>query len=167
MLAECQNSPLPANSCDVILALELIEHIPDPDALARETARLLKPGGVCVISTPPRLRAIYEGEPHFGLRGLALLPFALQGPVARRVFRASYPFPITRQYTFSSSVARPFEKYGLARHVRLSARATRWAQRSAVFKRAMEATHWQVIVLQKPGVNAGKRMTPQPAIALQ
>jgi SAM-dependent methyltransferase len=106
--ADCQAVPL-NEQYDVILALDLIEHIPDPRAMASEIKRLLAPGGVCLITTPPRLLSILWGEPHWvGLRGLALLPLRAQRWVAEHIFRRRYPYPIERQYVFARQVGRLF-----------------------------------------------------------
>jgi 2-polyprenyl-3-methyl-5-hydroxy-6-metoxy-1,4-benzoquinol methylase len=44
--------PLPAASFDLIVAIEIIEHLENPRATAREWRRLLRPGGALVMSTP-------------------------------------------------------------------------------------------------------------------
>jgi 2-polyprenyl-3-methyl-5-hydroxy-6-metoxy-1,4-benzoquinol methylase len=44
--------PLPSESFDTIVAAEVIEHLENPRAMAREVFRLLRPGGVTVVSTP-------------------------------------------------------------------------------------------------------------------
>lgn len=44
--------PLPADSFDLIVAVEIIEHLENPRAVAREWLRLLRPGGLLVMSTP-------------------------------------------------------------------------------------------------------------------
>ncbi len=44
---------------DVVLALEVIEHVDDPDALLRDIANLLKPGGIAIVSTPNRTSQSY------------------------------------------------------------------------------------------------------------
>lgn len=36
---------------DVVLALEIIEHVNNPDLFLEDLAKLLKPGGICIIST--------------------------------------------------------------------------------------------------------------------
>lgn len=48
------NEPLPlaAHSFDLIVAVEIIEHLENPRAVAREWRRLLRPGGTLVMSTP-------------------------------------------------------------------------------------------------------------------
>ena len=48
------HNPLPADdaSADVAVAVETIEHLENPRALARELVRLVKPGGWIVLTTP-------------------------------------------------------------------------------------------------------------------
>jgi methionine biosynthesis protein MetW len=44
--------PFSRASFDAVLCLEVVEHVRDPSALARELARVLKPGGRLYLSTP-------------------------------------------------------------------------------------------------------------------
>ena len=44
--------PFPNNSVDLVTALEVIEHLINPDNMLRETYRVLKPSGYFLISTP-------------------------------------------------------------------------------------------------------------------
>ena len=108
MKADCQRVPTD-EKFDVILALDLIEHIESPDALAQEIRRLLAPGGICILTTPPKLLSAIWGEPHWGgLKGIALLPLAAQSWIARKLFGLSYPFPITHQFLHAGQVAKLF-----------------------------------------------------------
>jgi ubiquinone/menaquinone biosynthesis C-methylase UbiE len=44
--------PKPQSSFDVILCTEVLEHIPDPLAALKEFGRLLRPGGLLIITAP-------------------------------------------------------------------------------------------------------------------
>lgn len=48
-------APLPDGCADVVVAVETIEHVENPRALVREMARLCKPGGTVVVTTPNQL----------------------------------------------------------------------------------------------------------------
>jgi SAM-dependent methyltransferase len=43
------------NSFDVVCSLQVIEHLHQPERFMEEARRVLKPGGICVITTPNRL----------------------------------------------------------------------------------------------------------------
>jgi SAM-dependent methyltransferase len=48
------NIPLPDESADTVVSLETIEHVADPARFLDEVARILRPGGRLVLSTPDR-----------------------------------------------------------------------------------------------------------------
>lgn len=50
--ADVRNLPVKSNSVDLITALDLIEHIEDDHGLMDEFYRVLKPGGMAVMSVP-------------------------------------------------------------------------------------------------------------------
>jgi SAM-dependent methyltransferase len=47
--------PFPAGSFDVVCSLQVIEHLWDQPLFLRECARVLRPGGALLLSTPNRL----------------------------------------------------------------------------------------------------------------
>lgn len=57
---------LPDGVIDVVTCFEVLEHLPDEDALLGELARVLRPGGWLLLSTPNRL----VDEPHMRSIGL-------------------------------------------------------------------------------------------------
>jgi SAM-dependent methyltransferase len=46
--------PLRSESADLVVAMEVLEHLSDQEGLIREIARVCRPGGIAVISTPNR-----------------------------------------------------------------------------------------------------------------
>lgn len=84
--------PVSDGTFDVVLLLETIEHVTQPHRMGAEIMRVLKPGGVCMITTPPRLHYLFRPDPHFGVRGLLLLSDRLQRwyvtRIAHRFFRS-------------------------------------------------------------------------------
>ena len=60
VVADIQNMPFPDNTFDVVISLETLEHVPDPDKGLTELLRVTKPGGRTIVSTPN----------YFGLLGL-------------------------------------------------------------------------------------------------
>lgn len=79
--------PFPDASFDIILCLDTIEHVPSPHLLGREIMRILKPGGLCMITTPPRLRFLARRDPHFGIPALLAFPERFQRFIATTLLR--------------------------------------------------------------------------------
>ncbi|MEQ1883626.1 MAG: methyltransferase domain-containing protein [Bryobacteraceae bacterium] len=53
--ASATNVPIADSSFDLITAFEVIEHLEDSRALLKEASRLLRPGGIFLVSTPNKL----------------------------------------------------------------------------------------------------------------
>jgi SAM-dependent methyltransferase len=54
-VADMRRLPFPASSFASVIAVQSIEHVPDPEAALAEVARVLAPGGLAVLVTPNRL----------------------------------------------------------------------------------------------------------------
>ena len=53
--------PLADGSVDAVTALAVLEHVDDPRQFVAEAYRILRPGGVCVMTTPsPGARPLLE-----------------------------------------------------------------------------------------------------------
>lgn len=52
IVSDITNIPEPDNSYDAILCSEVFQHIPDPEKAIREFSRLLKKGGLLILTTP-------------------------------------------------------------------------------------------------------------------
>jgi SAM-dependent methyltransferase len=67
------SKPLAVKSgvADLVIALEIIEHLYDTDFFMSEIHRILKPGGLLILSTPNlaslgnRLKLLFGGYPHY------------------------------------------------------------------------------------------------------
>lgn len=51
-VGDAQATGLPSAAYDAVVSLDVLEHLPRPEDLLAESARLLRPGGLLVVSTP-------------------------------------------------------------------------------------------------------------------
>lgn len=84
VVADAASLPFRREAFDLVLCLETIEHVPDPRRVAEEIARVAAAEAVVVVTTPARWRYFLRPDPHFGIRGLTLLPPFLQRRIAAR-----------------------------------------------------------------------------------
>lgn len=70
---------------DVVLALDILEHVRDPDATLREIRRVLKPDGVAFVTVINRFA---WRDPHYHLRGVNWLPRAWGEWAVERIGRS-------------------------------------------------------------------------------
>ena len=76
------DSKLPQGLFDLILCTEVIEHIPDSQAAITQMRRLLKPGGILVLSTPQRYSPLELSAKVAFLPGIIqLVRFIYQEPI--------------------------------------------------------------------------------------
>ena len=59
----CEALPVADASVDVMVSFETIEHLPSPKALIAEAARVLRPEGMFIVSTPNR--ALYSDDARY------------------------------------------------------------------------------------------------------
>jgi SAM-dependent methyltransferase len=70
--------PFPDRAFDGLVSFQVIEHVQDPVAFTRELARVLKPGGKAVLTTPSRTYRLDPGQApwnRFHLREYAAAEF--------------------------------------------------------------------------------------------
>lgn len=97
--------PFAGGSFDLVLYVETIEHVRSPRTVGSEIARVLRPGGLCYVTTPARIRHLLRPDPHYGIRGLLLLPDALQRRLYERL-RPGRRYDVEHLYWTASGVAR-------------------------------------------------------------
>lgn len=100
--------PLEDESLDVVLLIDTLEHLPDAKGAGREIMRVLKPGGVCVITTPARVKHLFARDPHYGIRFIALFPNEVQRFVVDRIFRRRPRYDVTHLYWHVREIERLF-----------------------------------------------------------
>jgi SAM-dependent methyltransferase len=106
--------PFPDGSLDLVLLAETVEHVPGVRRLGAEVARVLRPGGLCYVTTPPRLRFLAQGDPHYGVRGLLLLPDGLQRFVFERWVAPGEAYDVTHVFWSAAGVMRALPGLELA-----------------------------------------------------
>lgn len=149
--ADSMRLPLAGDLFDLVLSLDVIEHVPDDARFAAEIGRVLKPGGIALITTPARWKFLHQ-DPHYGVPLLHALPNRLRTPVARHVFRRDYPYPVYRIYGSLEEAARPFRAVGLSMEALLPwsgrARQLEPLLPSALF-RMLRDRFWEVLLVRK------------------
>ena len=75
IFGDALNLPIKNNSIDTVFSSQVLEHVPDPQKMIDEIYRILKTGGVCILST--HMANPLHGEPYdyfrftkYGLRQL-------------------------------------------------------------------------------------------------
>lgn len=108
--AEGEHLPFTASMFDLVVCVEVLEHVTQPRAVLQEIYRVLRPGGWAFVTTPNRFAL--GKEPHVGLRGVGFLPRSLMDPYVR--MRLGIPYRRKRNLSYGE-VTRLFgEVFGRA-----------------------------------------------------
>ncbi len=62
IVGDVHKVPLPSNSFDTIISTQVLEHVKMPWIMVSEIGRLLKSGGICILSAP--FMAPYHADPY-------------------------------------------------------------------------------------------------------
>jgi 2-polyprenyl-3-methyl-5-hydroxy-6-metoxy-1,4-benzoquinol methylase len=105
-----ENLPFRDNSFDVVISLEVLEHVESPAAMLREVRRILKPGGWFYLTCPNYLSF---REVHYNVAWLPLLPKTLGSLYLR--LRGRYPEFLMTSITYTTLpwVRRELRRLGL------------------------------------------------------
>jgi 2-polyprenyl-3-methyl-5-hydroxy-6-metoxy-1,4-benzoquinol methylase len=90
--------PLEAGCADVVVALEVVEHLDHPRALFREAGRVCRPGGWLVVSTPNQ--ASVANALSLAIRGYFVSFGPLSYPVHRTALLPLDLVRLTREHGF-------------------------------------------------------------------
>ncbi|HWW59953.1 MAG TPA: class I SAM-dependent methyltransferase [Thermoanaerobaculia bacterium] len=126
VIGDAAHLPFRDGAFEAIVSLETVEHLPDVIAAGRETSRVLRDGGCIVMTTPPRLRWLLRGDPHFGIRFLLLFPPRIQRSIAaRRGFDQPHHY-VDRIYASVPQLARLFPRCRIERIMNRTRLPGRW-----------------------------------------
>lgn len=111
VVASADQLPFKSRAFDVILCLETVEHLPDVKTAALEMMETLSAEGQVMLTTPPRFRFLFRGDPHFDIPGLLLLPDRMQRFFVERLLRRG-TYDVTHTFWFAPSIIRMFAGRG-------------------------------------------------------
>lgn len=133
-----ESLPFPDDVFDLVLLVETLEHLDRPRAVGREIVRVLRPGGLCYVVTPARLRFLFAPDPHEGIRGLLLLPDRLQAWLFDRLDRGK-SYDVVHTYWTVAGILRTLPGLEMAEIT-----SKHWAG-------PLRRFDWDWIVARKPG----------------
>jgi 2-polyprenyl-3-methyl-5-hydroxy-6-metoxy-1,4-benzoquinol methylase len=132
-----EHLPLEDNSVDLVVSLQVLEHVQNPSLVIREAFRVLKPGGYIYIA--------YENylsfwEPHYRVRWLPLLPKSIGGVYLKMIGRNPQFLKESITYTIFPVVRRALLQAGFECHrMQEYQRALRSPQKISVKWKLMKA----------------------------
>lgn len=135
VIARAEAMPFREGAFDALLCLDTIEHFHDVEAISAEMARVAHRDAILLITTPPRLRWLFRGDPHFAIRGLLLLPSALQRwIVERRGYRGPDHF-VDRIYWTVPQLGRKLRQFRVGEVLSRGRGPRRWWWDAVIFRK--------------------------------
>jgi len=111
---------------NVVICNDLIEHVPKPNLLIKETYRVLEVGGIIYLSTPNKvspLQIIRDG--HYGLFALTLMPEKVAKWYVTKLRKIAISYDVYTLFTywslkkllktFNLKCSEPFEEYYISK----------------------------------------------------
>jgi 2-polyprenyl-6-hydroxyphenyl methylase/3-demethylubiquinone-9 3-methyltransferase len=95
VIGDVESLPFPAQSFDVVVCIEVLRYLRDTATCINEIARVLRPGGACLVTATPRLNlngywAVNRLATFVPLRRLSrLMQYFTSSRALRRVFRSA------------------------------------------------------------------------------
>jgi len=105
---------VPDGELDAVCAFEMIEHVDHPEAVLMEFARVLRPGGTLVVSTPRARASTTRPDNPFHVQEWAPADFEV---LLRTRFRTVELFGQRRKQTAAHRIAQRLDVLGLRRRV--------------------------------------------------
>ena len=147
--------PFAAETLNGVLALNLIEHVPNRAAFLRDLWRVLTPGGFAFVTTPVAWKHALK-DPFYGSPLTALLPMPLRRTVAEKVLGRVYPFTLRGKTCYSSrAIVNAAVRAGFGAEARkhtaspLMRRIRRWPLHH-MWSTLLERYGFDFILLRKP-----------------
>lgn len=108
IVGDGEQLPFGDSTFDVVLCLETIEHVSRPRRFGRELMRVLRSGGLCMVTTPARIKFLLRPDPHFGVPRLLARPDATQKRIVVEKLRLTRDYDVTHIYWTVGGVVRNF-----------------------------------------------------------
>lgn len=141
VVARGEDLPYPDETFRLVLYIETIEHVSEPSRVGKEICRVLKPGGLCLVTTPPRIPFLLHPDPHYHVRGLVALPNSIQRWIVERVARKGTTYEVSHIYWSVWGIMRKLPGMNLDRVF------------TAVPGRLARQFNWSLIVARKQRLN--------------
>jgi 2-polyprenyl-3-methyl-5-hydroxy-6-metoxy-1,4-benzoquinol methylase len=134
--ASAESLPFPDHSFDIVISMEVLEHVQSPAAMLREVCRILRPGGWLYLTCPNYLSF---REVHYELPWFPLLPKTLGSLYLRLRRKRTDFFETSITYTTLPWVKRQLRALGLrsVRELEMAAMCRSPASINTRWKRGM------------------------------